>query len=459
MVNLRFRLAYITLGFAVLFSAYVYFGSLDSEEPHFQNFLGDLPPANPDLNGYRYLDSQGLVDSEFLDKDTVKWLKQDLKFGGWEPDVAEKLVNQYREELSAFKVAAAMPILQYEATDDPTELPLFVDLMNGIRLILLEAKLSAEQGDLDQSVVNLELAWQFSEKVKRMNGFLISYMIGIASQDEVLKSLQWIITRSDVDEEYLSQLIKTLERATPFNEDEFKPVMQAELRYFVGYFDNFIDQPLAKRWSAQFEQASWVSGEESWYAGRKRQLWAALQALFPKFYIHRNKNLNLMSIELEAVVGWAGFYCNELDALAGKEYEWFPEVTWKEITLPNQALLSLYNHRGQFKEYLNRRCMAYTQIEAARALLGSKLYAKKHDGEYPISLKAMVPSILSGLPVDYMDGQQLRYSPEHRWFYSLGANLRDDSGSSSTCYFNRCFFGSACKDNPTFPFDLNVCEP
>ena len=102
--------------------------------------------------------------------------------------------------------------------------------------------------------------------------------------------------------------------------------------------------------------------------------------------------------------------------------------------------------------------MAYTQIEAVKAIIAMKLYAKKHGGNYPDSLESLVPEVLNRRPIDYMNGQNLRYSPAKHWFYSLGANLQDDSGSASTCYFNRCFWGLGCKDNPTFPLDLSVCD-
>lgn len=458
LVKVLKRTAYTLLALAGVIYIYILVGSVDSEEPQYQNFLGELIAVDPTLNGYVYLDESGLVDDEFIASEFIDKILQSLNSGEHDAEFMQKTVAMYRDEIDTFIIAAAMPYLQYGGGDDPTDLPSFVQFLNGIRLILLETKLLASEGRIGEATDNLILVWHFSEKLKRMNGYLISYMIGIVSQDEVLKSIQWMIDSSDFNEEYLIKIFEALDTVELLSESEFKPVMQAELRFSVDYFEALVDQPFSKRWDYFIEQRGWAPDDEGWYPSRKRKLQGALQVFFPKFYIHKNQTLNLMSVELAAVVGWSGMNCGELDELVKREYEWFPEVTWRDILLPNQAQHTLDNYRGQFKEYLIRRCLAYTQIEATKTILALNLYEKTNKGSKVDSMGVFYSELLDRPPIDYMSGKNLKYSTQNRWFYSVGENFHDDSGSSDSCYFKRCFTDELCKNNPTFPVNLDVCE-
>lgn len=452
------RTAYTLLALAAVIYIYIFLGSIDSEEPQYQNFLGELMTVDPALNGYVYLEASGLADDDFITSEEVNKIRQSLKSGEHDAEFTQQTVAMYRDQINAFKIAAAMPYLQYSGGDDPTELPSFMSLFNGIRLILLEAKLLASEGRIGEATDSLLLGWQFSEKLKRMNGYLVSYMIGIVSQDEVLTSLQRMIADHDFSEAYLIKIIEALNSVEPLSENEFEPVMQGELRYFYDYLGALVEQPFSKRWNYFVEQSSWAPDDEGWYPSRKRQLQGTLQAFFPKFYIHRNQILNVMSVELASVVSWSGMNCGELDGLVTKEYEWFPEVTWGEILLPNQGQNTLDNHRGQFKEYLIRRCLAYTQIEAIKAILALNLYEKVDKDHKVDSIDVVYSELLDRPPIDHMSGRNLKYSKKNRWLYSVGENLYDDGGSSDSCYFKHCFADEHCKNNPTFPVNLDACK-
>ena len=195
------------MALAAVIYIYILLGSIDSEEPQYQSFLGELIAVDPTLNGYVYLEASGLVDDDFIASEEVNKIRKSLESGEHDVEFMQQTVEIYRDQINAFKIAAAMPYLQYNGKDDPTELPSFVPLLNGIRLILLEAKLLAGEWRIGEATDNLILAWHFSEKLKRMNGYLVSYMIGIVSQDEVLTSLQRMITDHDFSEAYLIKII------------------------------------------------------------------------------------------------------------------------------------------------------------------------------------------------------------------------------------------------------------
>jgi hypothetical protein len=68
----------------------------------------------------------------------------------------------------------------------------------------------------------------------------------------------------------------------------------------------------------------------------------------------------------------------------------------------------------------------------AKAGLSCKIYKIK-TGRYPGNLEALVPDILSEVPIDPFTGKPLMYKIENGelLIYSLGSNRKDDGGRSS----------------------------
>jgi hypothetical protein len=74
-----------------------------------------------------------------------------------------------------------------------------------------------------------------------------------------------------------------------------------------------------------------------------------------------------------------------------------------------------------------------TLHEMAITAIGIKRFELRN-GKAPSELGALVPEFLATKPVDFMDGQPLRYRLNTNGtftLYSVGDNLRDDGGSSA----------------------------
>jgi len=82
---------------------------------------------------------------------------------------------------------------------------------------------------------------------------------------------------------------------------------------------------------------------------------------------------------------------------------------------------------------LEKAMRAQTQRSLAIAAIALKRYYIRHD-DYPRALKALVPDFLSAVPLDFMDGQSVKYRREDdRSFllYSVGEDGKDDGGDLS----------------------------
>jgi hypothetical protein len=77
-----------------------------------------------------------------------------------------------------------------------------------------------------------------------------------------------------------------------------------------------------------------------------------------------------------------------------------------------------------------RAFRAETQRELTIAAVGLKRYHLRH-GKYPKDLDELVPEFLREVPVDWMNGQKLRYRSEENGFvlWSVGDNGKDDGGT------------------------------
>jgi hypothetical protein len=73
-----------------------------------------------------------------------------------------------------------------------------------------------------------------------------------------------------------------------------------------------------------------------------------------------------------------------------------------------------------------------THCEIARTAIALRRYHLKH-GRYPAQLADLVPEFLSAVPIDFIDGEPLRYRIDGSGFalWSVGNNAKDDGGVSA----------------------------
>lgn len=411
---------------------------------------------DPQQNGYRYFEDQRDTEDSCTDEQTRQQIQTLLKPGHFEPAQATELSGRCRATLETFRQAETLPYFYFEPADFTVDMPDYLELLGGIRLLLIEARLKAGNGELPSAAADIVIAWHLSEKVKRLNNQLISYMIGIVSQDDVLKTLQGLISEFSFSREDLARLIRTLNASPDFSEAEFRPVMQAELRYFLATTERQVNAPLAERWSYYQKYSAWTPEFDNALDHHLYHATEMMRVLIPRFYIHPNSQLNRWADELQVVSRWSGQYCSELQKVPEKDVQLATPPTWKHLLLPNQAQQELDDQLGVFKSYLIRRCLAYTQRDAVLGMVTLQYLASQPDNrQAPID--PLLQERLETQPIDYMDGNPLRYALGEAGFYSIGANGVDNHGSLRTCYDSRCFSNDDCINNPTFPLNPTAC--
>jgi len=96
------------------------------------------------------------------------------------------------------------------------------------------------------------------------------------------------------------------------------------------------------------------------------------------------------------------------------------------------------------EKVLSQKCRENVAVSATQILLALKCYTLKFQ-MLPESLNDLVPEFLPVVPVDDFDGKPLRYSPEKKIIYSVGADLMDSGGQKT----------NAARESLDIPFKIN----
>jgi hypothetical protein len=101
------------------------------------------------------------------------------------------------------------------------------------------------------------------------------------------------------------------------------------------------------------------------------------------------------------------------------------------LELQGHDLRGIFSKAALSRESWVRKTLATSTV---KGIVATAIALKRHQmrhGSYPASLENLVPSLLPRLPIDFMDGQTLRYKAESSGgykLYSVGADLMDGGG-------------------------------
>lgn len=116
-------------------------------------------------------------------------------------------------------------------------------------------------------------------------------------------------------------------------------------------------------------------------------------------------------------------------SLGGRDQEGSPTGPWTLDDVLRERLVR--NQMGTTETGILQALRRDVMVDLYHTTVALKRY-RFREGHYPEDLSALVPGLLSEIPLDRMDGQRLRYRLEEgRGFrlWSVGENLTDDGGN------------------------------
>jgi hypothetical protein len=457
------RICLTLLVVIALLAVWIQIGSIDKESFDDRGLLSELKPVPDAENGF--------LDLAYMGEDNFKFsgvkernVLQDSAYGKkWNSEESIILLDKNKELLDNIKASNAKQSFALpDIKGDPLKYFSYSKLSDANRFLIIESRVNFQALNYDKAIESIRHALIFSEHVKtEKSGYMLSWMVGYSMQKEVLQWIHEAISLHDLDPIQYRNILIALRCIAPYKTDGFSRIFPSELKFVLDLLEAAQEKTIEdknrhyKKTLELFDtKENQVSLIEKWHF--------YLTTLFPEFYVHNNRIMEANALSMENLVEKAGDFC--LDARFPEEnidmadYSVLVENPgWRDFLLPNSlgrrwpVMGSIYN------EYFQRRCFFHVYTDAIEIAVAIKAYEKQHNGALPETLDALVPNYLDRLPIDYFDGQALRYSRERQWLYSVGADGKDDGGSAEGFYQGRCKKEDACFNNPTIP--LSAPQP
>jgi hypothetical protein len=115
---------------------------------------------------------------------------------------------------------------------------------------------------------------------------------------------------------------------------------------------------------------------------------------------------------------------------AKKRLEVLKRIEDSSLEVVNSKCLLTETERPMIKRFVEQSLRAQTHVEMVTAAIALERYFLRHD-KYPARLDDLAPFFVRRVPVDYMDGKDLRYRLQldgSYLLYSVGTNGIDDGG-------------------------------
>lgn len=275
-----------------------------------------------------------------------------------------------------------------------------IQALDAARLLFFSSLFRAEDGDVRGAVDRLVTGLKFGSVMAR-EGTLISYLVSVAESRTVAQFLGEICRGRAVHDEDTARLAAALD-PDPWR-DRLAASFRGERVLFIEFGDEVLRADLG-------DVGSIWEGPRWW---EEFGLW-----LFRPL-VKRDMRRSLPSYEWLETQAKIPYYQSR-EALQARDVKpqnrpWYAVLS--KTMLPESESASLKT----------------AQIEAImlanRAGLACRLY-KSRAGRYPETLDALVPGLLSEVPIDPFTGKPLVYRRQGEGFivYSLGSNQKDDGG-------------------------------
>lgn len=425
----------------VLAVAWIVVGSIDEDKFDDQDLLALIAPPFEGRNGYDDIEVfTASYEKTPCNRVSKKDVTQLMYGGGQGKEDLGKIRHKLKLHLKAAQSAVQSDYFKFNASDGITDLPNFTDLTNVNRALLIESYYSFKSGDNNAALGHIEDSIKYVELLKRdKNYYLISYMVGMAMQEEVLRWVYHFSYQADLDANQFQLINTLLNSVSSIESDEFEKSPAGELQFGRALLVNRRNMTLAERVKEMV-----VLDEESW------DNWpaAVVDSVFSPYGLHVNEASNELASVLFDITKEIPEFCKNVS---------FPKVkaetgsaAWG-ILLPNSFGKDndiLYSY---YTGYLKRRCAFDNLLQTTKTKIAILRYQQDEHSSLE-NLSDLVPDYLPAVPIDSFTGEALRYSKSQQWLYGAGSNFTYDGGAEDAIYRpGDCRSGSACLKNPTFP--------
>lgn len=451
------KILYLLCSFFILLIVGLFFGSIDSPKYNDLGLLDHLKDIPDNKNGFSLVSYTQPDDFQlFKNGNSTQELRQHVYYEKWNSNFVTKKIADGSEHMERVISSLNYPHFKFPESNGIDKLPNYLPIMDIFRLLIIKSIHDAKRGNIEQAIEYIKYATTFSQKIKtESNYWLISHMIGLAMQHEALISVHYLATEYKLNNQQYTQLLAIFNHIHPYHQDSFPLIFSGEFVFSKNMIDMIIDRPFNKRWEDYWDNQDWWNTErddlERVNQTAKENAFYFLLAMFPKYYLHKNRSLDMLATRYSMLSKMSEKYCSEVNL----PEEGSDKVKWFDLIKPNALMDQWRGEISTFQEYYSRRCFSHAHIESVKSIVAIMQY-KQVTGDLPENLSLLVPKYLTTIPIDPFDGSDLKYSKSKGYLYSIGVNFEDNSGSTDAYYIRQCENSEQCSKNPTFPIFLNL---
>lgn len=353
----------------------------------------------------------------FLESKDKIYLPEDKLAEGLDDSLAQEIVQKNEQAMSSFEKGVSLSIYQqpefqnpknYNANQVVESVSFLRNLarVNSIEAVILQSQ-GKEKEALDQSLKTIKMA----QMIQDSQGTLINYLIGLAIKEIGLSNFRELVLHSNLQP---SELLSYEAKLDPYKESKLslQRALKSEYIMLINSKETLIDPVFRGEKPAEdsgelLQGVPQVLAKSNFYYQPNRTKLLFIQTYQNMLSNSDKKNYSMVSHAEKMPIGWTIVFENNA---VGKILSGVVNVSFD----------SLFEKR--FEENFS--------VKATQLLIALKAY-KQTTGNLPDSLTALVPNYIPTAIQDPFDGNPIRYSKDEEVIYSIGKNLKDDSGNIS----------------------------
>jgi len=316
-------------------------------------------------------------------------------------DHIRALIAENQDAIDFIVEASAKPCFkneeQWEGPGYTPDTASVINMIQGTRLLGIDAVFKAEDGNIEEAVGQCLAARRLLRNYMQEPS-LMSYLVAMACMKQVAACFNSIVSGKEIETETLRKILEEWD-SSPWNEgllwaiESEKTIgLETALLYLKGEYDYDFFVPSGKLFYWVFRPV--FKSEIIWMMRTYDRLHEV--ARMP-YYSSRD------SKEVDQIIDSIPWYYKMMGVL-----------------VPN------------FSATLLKKATLEAMYATARIGIACKIY-KNLNGDFPEELAELSPEILENIPVDPFTGNPFIFKKQDSGFivYSIGSNLRDDEGKGT----------------------------
>ena len=334
----------------------------------------------------------------------------------WDEKLAEEIVSRNQEAFEYFSKAVHKPKFQNPVFADPENINPNIVLSSltywrrMAQFSSIKALYLSKQGKDKEAIDEALNSVYIGQKIQESQVSLLGYLVAISMKETGLETVQRVITSSNLSTEELKKYAKDMNQFYK-NEEGFIVTIKGEYHIQSLIIDALV--------SGNTEALQFYSEEQSQDISKK---------LNNNYYFRPNQTKALFASYARKRIENVNKFCNNIEDI---EIQMQAPSSYIEMHLSENIIGKILHDTIaiSLSPVNTKKCEEDSLVSATQGLIAMKAY-QNDNGDHPDLLEQLVPNYLSSVPLDYFDGNFLRYSKEDKILYSVGKDLKDTGGST-----------------------------